>query len=87
MIQAVWSAKHMAVKPKVPTNPRQTTVLAIISVTPEKTALPENTDSELPEKLTDVFEKMRKDGTEEKILKKYLPETSGYLEVDKIENN
>lgn len=50
-------------------------------------AFPENTDSELPEKLTDVFEKMRKDGTEEKILKKYLPETSGYLEVDKIENN
>jgi polar amino acid transport system substrate-binding protein len=27
------------------------------------------------------------DGSEEKILKKYLPETSGYLEVDKIENN
>ena len=41
MIQAVWSAKQMAVKPKVPTNPRQATVLAIISVTPEKTALPE----------------------------------------------
>lgn len=49
-------------------------------------AFPENTDSELPEKLTDVFEKMRKDGTEENS-KKYLPETSGYLEVDKIENN
>lgn len=30
---------------------------------------------------------MRKDGSEEKILKKYLPETSGYLEADKIENN
>ena len=46
-------------------------------------AFPENTDSELPEKLKE----MRKDGSEEKILKKYLPETSGYLEVDKIENN
>lgn len=50
-------------------------------------AFPKNTDSELPEKLTEVFEEMRKDGSEEKILKKYLPETSGYLEVDKIENN
>lgn len=50
-------------------------------------AFPKNTDSELPEKLTEVFKEMRKDGSEEKILKKYLPETSGYLEVDKIENN
>lgn len=50
-------------------------------------AFPENTDSELPEKLTEIFKEMRKDGSEEKILKKYLPETSGYLEVDKIENN
>ena len=40
-----------------------------------------------PEKLTEIFKEMRKDGSEEKILKKYLPETSGYLEVDKIENN
>ena len=29
-------------------------------------AFPENTDSELPEKLTEIFKEMRKDGSEEK---------------------
>lgn len=36
-------------------------------------AFPKNTDSELPEKLTEVFKEMRKDGSEEKILKNIFP--------------
>ena len=44
-------------------------------------AFPENTDSELPEKLTEIFKEMRKDGSEEKILKKYLPETLSLIHI------
>ena len=42
-------------------------------------------DRGIAEELTEVLDEMRQDGTEKKILAKYLSDVDKYLEVEKLE--